>query len=250
MNLLKGTKCYTIGNLEYSCFSNAKKWRSSLKQELKPLGITILSPLDKVFKNFPVEGKDFNAHLKEQLKLNNFDYVHEQMKHIRNRDLGMVDLSTFIIGVLNPDVPTFGTTDEIVTAKRNQKPVFLVIPERGYSGCPLWLTSYFKPNWVYKDLITSFQNGNTIILMSGRPDHTFSDTQEWLEKFNVPYHYLFMRASGDSRSDVIVKNEFVSKIPKEQIICVHDDRPCVIREVWQAAGIKNIVDCGNGCGEF
>lgn len=151
MGLLYKSKVYTIGNLEYGCFTNAKSWRDSLVTELSPLGITILSPLDKVFENYPQEGADFNKHLKGQLTLGNFDYVHEEMKAIRNRDLAMCDLSTFLIAYLDISKPTYGSVDEIITAKRNQKPVFLVI-DGGYKNIPLWLSSYFKPNWVYCSL--------------------------------------------------------------------------------------------------
>lgn len=152
MNLLNGSKCYTIGNLEYDSFSFAKDWRDFVKNELSSLGIKILSPLDKVFANFEKEGEGYNKYLKEQLSLGNYDLVHSKMSEVRNRDLAMCDLSTFIIGVLNPNIPTYGTVDEIITSKRNRKPVFLVIPDAGYSKLPLWLCSYFKPDWVYSNL--------------------------------------------------------------------------------------------------
>lgn len=151
MGLLKDTKCYTIGPLEFGSFDKAISWRQSLKDELCPLGIDILSPLDKVFKNFPKEGRGFNQHLREELKKGNFDYVHTEMKQIRTRDLALCDLSTFLIAYLDINIPTFGSVDEIITSKRNQKPIFLII-DGGYKNIPLWLSSYFKPNWVYNDL--------------------------------------------------------------------------------------------------
>lgn len=152
MGLLTGTKCYTIGPLECGCFKEARKWRAYVKDKLDPLGVRTLSPLNKMFKNFEKEGEHFNAELKEALKQGKYEWVHEQMKMVRNRDLAACDLSTFLIAIVEPGVPTYGSTDEIVTSKRNQKPVFLVIPDKGYSEIPIWLASYFKPNWVYKNL--------------------------------------------------------------------------------------------------
>ena len=152
MNLLKGTNCYTIGQLQHGCFDYAKEWRAYLQEQFNDLGIKILSPLDRMFRNFPAEGENLNNELKQALKDGKYDWVHEQMKRIRSRDLAACDFSTFLIAVLDPNKITWGATDEIITAKRNQKPVFLVIPEKGYSEIPLWLSSYFRPNWVYKDL--------------------------------------------------------------------------------------------------
>ncbi len=152
MNLLKGTNCYTIGQLQHGCFSFAKSWRDELKSKLSPIGVKILSPLDRMFRNFPEESANLNSELQQQLKDGKYYWVHEQMKAIRARDLAACDLSTFLIAVLDPNRITWGATDEIITSKRNCKPVFLIIPDKGYSEIPLWLASYFKPNWVYKNI--------------------------------------------------------------------------------------------------
>ncbi len=149
---LNGTNAYTIGQLQHGSFKYAKEWRSYLQEKLEPLGVHILSPLDKMFKNFPKEGEHFNAELKQALKDGKYQWVHEEMKVIRNRDLAACDFSTFLIAVIDPKTVTWGCTDEIITSKRNQKPVFLVIPDKGYEEIPLWLASYFRPNWVYKNL--------------------------------------------------------------------------------------------------
>lgn len=153
MHTLKGSTVYTVGNLEYDSFSYAAEWRDKIKKELTPLGIRVLSPLDSVFKTFKEEAAGFNKHLKENL-LNpaRWMYVHDEAQKIRNRDLAMVDISTFLIGVLDPTKPTFGTIDEIITAKKACKPVFLVIPDKGYTAIPIWLASYFKPDWVYNSV--------------------------------------------------------------------------------------------------
>lgn len=153
LGTLKGTTVYTIGNLEYGSFGFAAKWRQKIKDHLEPIGIKVLSPLDNVFKTFSPESSGWNKRLKEDL-LNpeRWEFVHEEAKKIRNRDLAMVDISTFLIASLDTSLPTFGTIDEIVTAKRSCKPVFLVIPNKGYSGIPIWLASYFKPSWVYSSI--------------------------------------------------------------------------------------------------
>ncbi len=149
--LLWGTKAYTIGNLQYGSFDHAREWRQYLKVNLEPLGIDILSPLDKPFKNFEREDENLQFKMKEDLNLGNYEKVHQGMKIVRNRDLALCDISTFLIAYIDPNKPTWGSPDEIVTSKRNQKPVFLVL-DGGYRNIPLWLASYFRPNWVYEDL--------------------------------------------------------------------------------------------------
>lgn len=151
MGLLRGSKIYTIGNLQYSSFEHAKEWREYLKNKLNPRGIKILSPLDKMFSNFPKEDERLQEKLKIALNEGDFNFVHEEAKIIRARDLSACDHSTCLIAYLDITKPTIGSIDEIITSKRNCKPVFLVI-DGGYKNCPIWLCSYFKPSWVYDSL--------------------------------------------------------------------------------------------------
>lgn len=65
----------------------------------------------------------------------------------------------------------------------------------------------------HEDIIRSVQleaaSGTKIIIMSGREDSCKEDTLRWLEKHNVPHDGLFMRSSGDSRPDWIIKDDLV-----------------------------------------
>ena len=151
MNILKGTRVYTCGALQFGNFDNAVKWRQVLKDHFSPLGIKVLSPMDEVFHNFPKESEMSFTEIKKLLAEGDHEEAHAKSKVLRNKDLAMIDNSTFIIAVLEPGIPTYGTIDEILTAKRAQKPVFLVI-NGGYKNIPVWLASYFKPSWVYSDL--------------------------------------------------------------------------------------------------
>ena len=80
----------------------------------------------------------------------------------------------------------------------------------------------------------------TIVIMTGRPDNYQFETLRWLQKYEIPYNYIFMRASSDKRPDVLVKNDILSKLPRERIYMALDDRPSVINEVWRKNGIKVI----------
>ena len=85
-----------------------------------------------------------------------------------------------------------------------------------------------------------------IILMSGREQKYEEQTKRWLAANDVPYDFLFMRETGDSRKDVIVKRELYERNvePRFTVRFVVDDRPQVIRG-WEALGIP-VFNVGNG----
>lgn len=118
----------------------------------------------------------------------------------------------------------------------------------------------WKPNWkkffeevgkdtlreeVWLKLTDHVNKGHEIIICSGRPEHTRQDTENWLKHYSVHYDRLIMRQNGDSRDDVIVKQEFLDKfLDKSKIVYVADDRPKVVR-MWKANGL-NVEDFGDG----
>lgn len=100
-------------------------------------------------------------------------------------------------------------------------------------------------NGVVQWVKSLYDQGYYVCVVSGRPlDKAGVATEEWLKKHDVPFHRLFMRAAGDKRDDVIVKQEILDKMPKNQIAFSIDDRPRVVR-MWRANGVK-CYDVGNG----
>lgn len=96
-------------------------------------------------------------------------------------------------------------------------------------------------NVVVADLIRLYKSaGRAVLLVSGREgdEYTRPKTIEWLEKYNVPYDALYMREIGDSRGDVITKQELYDTFIKGNYnveFCV-DDRKKVCR-MWRLLGI-------------
>lgn len=81
-------------------------------------------------------------------------------------------------------------------------------------------------------------NGDKIIILTARNSEMRENTIEWLEKHNIPYHDLYMRASKDYREDAIVKKELLLKIKEKygEIFCAFDDRSRVLR-MFESEGI-------------
>lgn len=127
----------------------------------------------------------------------------------------------------------------------------------------------FKKDWnsffdaVYEDavrwdvvekLLNALKEGDSFVLVSGRPERCRKDTERWLiDKIytdprwggNDMHATLIMRQNHDKRLDSEVKKDIYEKYLKHYgVSLVIDDRPRVI-EVWKALGL-NVLDVGNG----
>jgi predicted kinase len=92
-----------------------------------------------------------------------------------------------------------------------------------------------------------------IVILSGRCQTTRFVTEGWLDgwfsQYSIPISTkdirIIMRPTEDTRSDVILKKEYLDKyVDKAKCVRIYDDRPCVIR-MWRENGIE-VVDCGDG----
>lgn len=95
-----------------------------------------------------------------------------------------------------------------------------------------------KLNMRIYELLNRVSDTRTILLVSGRKDTYREQTKQWLKQNGIPYDYLFMRKEGDSRKDVIVKQEiFEAEIKnKYNVLFVLDDRDQVV-EFWRSEGL-------------
>ena len=75
----------------------------------------------------------------------------DKMKTVRAYDLNLVDRSDFIVAHLVPDVASWGSAEEIVTAVREKKPVFISM-EGGKSKTPLWMLGMLPHKFIYNNL--------------------------------------------------------------------------------------------------
>lgn len=90
-------------------------------------------------------------------------------------------------------------------------------------------------------------SGYVMIALSGREDSCREQTKTWLDRNGLVFDELFMRQTGDSRRDSIIKEEiFWEHIePNYDVLCVFDDRDQVVK-MWRSLGIKCLqVEPGN-----
>ena len=94
------------------------------------------------------------------------------------------------------------------------------------------------------------REGYAVIVVTAREDKYRDVTQAWLDKHAVPYENIYMRPTGDSRKDSIVKEELLERILEDyDVVHAVDDNPAV-KEVWHNANILTTVVPGFAEGEI
>lgn len=97
-----------------------------------------------------------------------------------------------------------------------------------------------------REIIERFAIDHKIIIVSGRTDELKTQTEEWLKKYKIIYHNLFMRKAHDHRPDNEIKLEIYEKHIRDQfsISFVLDDRQKVV-DMWRAEGLV-VLQCAPG----
>lgn len=103
----------------------------------------------------------------------------------------------------------------------------------------------------------SMINYATIFLFSGRDEVCRPETEEWLERHDIPYEALYMRRSdhldehGGQVKDTLVKKEMYEKYiqGKYNVLFILDDRPQVCR-MWRDEYGLRVMNLGDPYYEF
>ena len=147
-NLLYKTRTYLVGHMQYL---SGRDWRKEVTEKLAPLNILCFNPYEKPFMKDVEEDEASRQQMETWMKTKQYDRVTEKMKTVRAYDLNLVDRSDFIIAHLVPDVASWGSAEEIVTAVREKKPVFISM-EGGKSKTPLWMLGMLPHKFIYNNL--------------------------------------------------------------------------------------------------
>jgi len=148
MNTLFKTRTYLVGHMQYS---SGRDWREHVEEELRPLGIRIFNPYKKPFVKDVSEDDEARLSLAHSQEHGHFNDVAERMSLVRSYDLNLVDRSDFIIAHLLPEVASWGSAEELVTAVRMKKPIFISM-EGGKRATPLWLMGMLPHHYIYDSI--------------------------------------------------------------------------------------------------
>jgi nucleoside 2-deoxyribosyltransferase len=147
-NILKKTKTYLVGHMQYA---DGRNWRDSVEEELHKLNVTVFNPYKKPFVKDVDEDEAARTRMSEDMVNGYYSDVAERMTQVRSYDLNLVDRSDFIIAHLLPDVASWGSAEELVTAVRMKKPIFISM-QGGKTQTPLWIMGMIPHNYIYDSI--------------------------------------------------------------------------------------------------
>jgi len=146
-------------------YLSGRDWRKEVTEKLATLDITCFNPYEKPFIKDVEEDESSRQEMETWMSTKQYDRVTDKMKTVRSYDLNLVDRSDFIIAHLVPDVASWGSAEEIVTAVRMKKPIFISM-EGGKTKTPLWMLGMLPHKYIYNNLdeviqmLYAIDNGN------------------------------------------------------------------------------------------
>lgn len=159
-NLLKDTRCYLIGHMQYS---DGRGWRDIVKDVLKDKGIKFYDPYHKPFVHDVPEDENSRSEMLHWMETEQYDLVAHRMKDVRGYDLRLCDICDWFIAVIKPKIASWGSAEEITTIIREKKPLFLVIDDpAGKKATPLWLLGTLPHKYIYNNLDEAIETINGI----------------------------------------------------------------------------------------
>jgi hypothetical protein len=148
MDILEKTRTYLVGHMQYA---DGRNWRDEVEAELGPLDITVFNPYKKPFVKDVNEDEEARMKMHEAMEAGYYNDIAKRMSVVRSYDLNLVDRSDFIIAHLLPEVASWGSAEEIVTAVRMKKPIFISM-EGGKSRTPLWMMGMLPHHYIYDSI--------------------------------------------------------------------------------------------------
>ena len=135
---LDGACGYLSGPMEFVA-DHGVEWRRKFVRLIKQAGLKIdlIDPTDKPG-GLDIKIGENKAHQEKLQKAGRWRELQEYVHAYRRFDLRFVDISDFLVVVVDPRVPQWGTSDEVYMAERQHKPMFFVC-DGGMANLPRWL---------------------------------------------------------------------------------------------------------------
>jgi len=150
MNRLKGLRCYLAGPID-NAEDDGIGWRNEITPWLVDKGVIGLDPCDKpIPDSYYKEIDEEKIRMMELKETERYYELTKRMKEIVHMDLRMVDISDFVIVVLDPEVQMFGTIHELIVSLAQRKPT-LVVVKGGRQNASNWLFGIMDFNFMFDD---------------------------------------------------------------------------------------------------
>lgn len=169
---LKNAICYLSGPIE-KAKDLGVGWRNEFISKSKHLNLVVIDPCNKPT-NFTHEIKGEHRTIDGLRKERKWEELVSYVKQFRREDLRFTDISDFLIVYIDPDVPSYGTLDELFTAEDQKKPL-LCICKGGIDKLPAWLFAVFKLNEIFENIDGCIEYLNKI-----NNNETLSEDRRWV----------------------------------------------------------------------
>jgi len=146
--LLYKTCTYLSSSMENA---ECDEWRSKCLSFFKDIGVKVFDPYNKPFMDDLDESPEFRKKIYEEREKGNLEWVHEHFRNIRAVDLSCCDRADFLTVHIYPKIASWGAAEEIYTANRAKKPIFITV-EGGIKKTPLWLLGVLPPKYFYNNV--------------------------------------------------------------------------------------------------
>jgi|GEM_PF-684401 hypothetical protein len=135
---LAGACCYLSGPMEFAA-DHGILWRREFIKSAHSFGLNIdfIDPTNKPLPDDMRAGEDKNYQTELQ-ESGKYKELKDYVSKYRRYDLRFVDLSDFLVAVIDPKVHMCGTYNEIFLAEQQHKPSFFIC-DGGLKKLPRWL---------------------------------------------------------------------------------------------------------------
>ena len=151
MNILNRAKGYLVGPMEHDATGN--DWRKDLITRTNDLGIIWLNPYDVMIEGAEPETPEYHRGLIIARENGDYDYVTQEARKFRSRDLFVVDRADFIVFYWDSTVPICGSWEEVFLANRAKKKIYMLC-KSGKRHAPLWMFGTIP----HSDIVTTMQD--------------------------------------------------------------------------------------------
>lgn len=129
---------YMSGPMEFVA-DHGIEWRRKFVSLVSKAGLKIdlIDPTNKPG-GIDVKIGENKAHQEALQKQGRWKELRDYVKSYRRYDLRFVDISDFMVVVVDPRVPQWGTSNEVYTAEQQHKPMFFIC-DGGLKNLPRWL---------------------------------------------------------------------------------------------------------------
>jgi hypothetical protein len=135
---LDGACGYLSGPMEFVA-DHGVVWRRKFIKLVAEAGLKIdlIDPTDKPG-GLDIKIGENKAYQEMLQREGRWQELRQYVKAYRRYDLRFVDISDFLVVVVDPRVPQWGTSNEVYTAEQQHKPIFFIC-EGGLYKLPRWL---------------------------------------------------------------------------------------------------------------